>query len=121
MSCFDLLLITSQTPEKTRRAARACVPLKTARPTSTRTETEINKDELREIIWHERRVELAMEGWRRDDLMRQHRFGEVMCAYANKYNVQKGRNFDDERDYLLPIPQGERDKSNNILTQNPKY
>ena len=54
-------------------------------------------------------------------MMRQHRFGEVMRAYANKYNVQKGRNFDDERDYLLPIPQGERDKSNNILTQNPKY
>ena len=44
-----------------------------------------------------------------------------MRAYATKYNVQKGRNFDDERDYLLPIPQGERDKSNNILTQNPKY
>ena len=44
-----------------------------------------------------------------------------MRAYTNKYNVQKGRNFDDERDYLLPIPQGERDKSNNILTQNPKY
>ena len=43
-------------------------------------------------------------------MMRQHRFGEVMRAYANKYNVQKGRNFDDERD-----------KSNNILTQNPKY
>ena len=54
-------------------------------------------------------------------MMSQHRFGEVMRAYANKYNVQKGRNFDDERDYLLPIPQGERDKSNNILTQNPKY
>ena len=54
-------------------------------------------------------------------MMRQHRFGEVMRAYANTYNVQKGRNFDDERDYLLPIPQGERDKSNNILTQNPKY
>ena len=54
-------------------------------------------------------------------MMRQHRFGEVMRAYTNKYNVQKGRNFDDERDYLLPIPQGERDKSNNILTQNPKY
>ena len=26
-----------------------------------------------------------------------------MRAYANKYNVQKGRNFDDERDYLLPF------------------
>lgn len=83
--------------------------------------TTTNKDELRRAIWHERRVELAMEGWRRDDLMRQHRFGEVMRAYAAKYNVQKGRAFDDNRDYLLPIPQGEIDKSNNVLTQNPGY
>lgn len=83
--------------------------------------TTTNKDELRRAIWHERRVELAMEGWRRDDLMRQHRFGEVMRAYAAKYNVQKGRAFDDNRDYLLPIPQGEIDKSNNVLTQNSGY
>lgn len=83
--------------------------------------TTTNKDELRRAIWHERRVELAMEGWRRDDLMRQHRFGEVMRAYAAKYNVQKGRAFDDNRDYLLPISQGEIDKSNNVLTQNPGY
>ena len=83
--------------------------------------TTTNKDELRRAIWHERRVELAMEGWRRDDLMRQHRFGEVMRAYAAKYNVQQGRAFDDNRDYLLPIPQGEIDKSNNVLTQNPGY
>ena len=67
---------------------------------------ETRQDALREIIWHERRVELAMEGWRRDDLMRQKRFGEVMRAYAKKYNVQKGSNFKDDRDYLLPIPQG---------------
>lgn len=64
---------------------------------------------------------MAMEGWRRDDLMRQKRFGEVMRAYAEKYNVQKGRNFDDSRDYLLPIPQGEIDKSNGILKQNTGF
>ena len=106
-------------PLDPRKDMQAYVPATTSSTLPDITTT--NKDELRKIIWHERRVELAMEGWRRDDLMRQHRFGEVMRAYANKYNVQKGRNFDDERDYLLPIPQGERDKSNNILTQNPKY
>ena len=106
-------------PLDTRKDMQAYVPATTSSTLPDITTT--NKDELRKIIWHERRGELAMEGWRRDDLMRQHRFGEVMRAYANKYNVQKGRNFDDERDYLLPIPQGERDKSNNILTQNPKY
>lgn len=80
-----------------------------------------NQDELRQIIWHERRVELAMEGWRRDDLMRQKRFGEVMRAYGSKYNVEKGSKFNDNRDYLLPIPQGEIDKTNGLLRQNPGY
>ena len=83
--------------------------------------TETGQDQLRKLIWHERRCELAMEGWRRDDLMRQKRFGTVMRSYASTYNTTKGANFDDNRDYLLPIPQGERDKSNDILTQNPGY
>ena len=83
--------------------------------------TTTNQDELRQIIWHERRVELAMEGWRRDDLMRQKRFGKVMRDYAKKYGVEKGAKFNDSRDYLLPIPQGEIDKSNGILKQNPGY
>lgn len=83
--------------------------------------TETNKEKLKEIIWNERRCELAMEGWRRDDLMRQKRFGEVMRGYAAKYSTDKGANFQDSRDYLLPIPQGERDKSQNILSQNPGY
>jgi tetratricopeptide (TPR) repeat protein len=83
--------------------------------------TETNQDKLRQIIWHERRCELAMEGWRRDDLMRQKRFGNVMRSYATKYSTIKGANFKDNRDYLLPIPQSEIDKSNNILKQNPDY
>lgn len=83
--------------------------------------TTTNQSELRQAIWHERRCELAMEGWRRDDLLRQKRFGEVMRAYSQKYNTLKGSNFNDARDYLLPIPQGERDKSNDALTQNPGF
>lgn len=80
-----------------------------------------DKSSLRDIIRHERRCELAMEGWRRDDLMRQKRFGEIMRAYATKYNTEKGANFKDDRDYLLPIPQGEIDRTNGSLTQNPYY
>lgn len=106
-------------PVDPRKDMQAYIP-----PTSSSTLpdiTETDKSRLRDIIWHERRVELAMEGWRRDDLMRQKRFGEVMRAYAEKYNVQKGRNFDDSRDYLLPIPQGEIDKSNGTLKQNTGF
>lgn len=106
-------------PLDPRKDIQAYIPVVTANTLPPITETQ--QDKLREIIWHERRVELAMEGWRRDDLMRQKRFGEVMRAYAKKYNVQKGANFKDDRDYLLPIPQGEIDKSNNVLIQNPNY
>ena len=103
-------------PMDPRKDMQAYIPPTTAASLPDITET--SKDALEKIIWHERRVELAMEGWRRDDLMRQHRFGEVMRAYAEKYDVQKGRNFNDSRDYLLPIPQSEIDKSNGVLTQN---
>lgn len=106
-------------PVDPRRDRQAYIP-----NTSSSTLADVNETNqtiLREIIWHERRCELAMEGWRRDDLMRQQRFGNIMRAYAAKYNTPKGANFDDSRDYLLPIPQGERDKSNGVLTQNNGY
>lgn len=102
-----------------RRSKQAYIP-----PTTTASLpniTTVDKVELRSKIWHERRCELAMEGWRRDDLMRQKRFGDVMKAYSVKYNTEKGKNFDNNRDYLFPIPQGERDKSNDLLTQNPGF
>lgn len=106
-------------PIDPRRDIQTYVPPTTASTLPDITETE--KDKLREIIWHERRCELAMEGWRRDDLMRQKRFGTVMRAYAKKYNTTKGASFDDNRDYKLPIPQSEIDKSNDVLTQNTGY
>lgn len=106
-------------PVDPRRDRQAYVPATTANTLPDITVTD--QSQLRQIIWHERRCELAMEGWRRDDLMRQKRFGTVMKAYAQKYNTTKGANFSDSRDYLLPIPQTEIDKSNNVLTQNTGY
>ncbi|MCI1779416.1 MAG: RagB/SusD family nutrient uptake outer membrane protein [Bacteroidales bacterium] len=106
-------------PVDPRRSKQSYVPSTSASSLPDITTTD--KDALRKIIWHERRCELAMEGWRRDDLMRQQRFGTVMHAYAQKYNTTKGAGFDDSRDYLLPVPQTEIDKSNDILTQNPGY
>ena len=84
--------------------------------------TTTDQGMLREAIWRERRVELGMEGWRRDDLLRQKRFGQVMRAYADTYGTGsfKGGNFDDARDYLMPIPQEEINR-NKSLTQNPGY
>lgn len=106
-------------PIDPRRDRQAFTPVVT--PATLPDITDTNPISLREIIWNERRCELGMEGWRRDDLMRQQRFGTVMRAYAEKYNTSKGAKFKDERDYLLPVPQGERDKSNDVLSQNNGY
>lgn len=83
--------------------------------------TTTDKTQLRQAIWKERRLELAMEGHRRFDLIRQKRFGEVMHAFATKYNTSKGKLFDDNRDYLLPIPSNEVLLSQGKLKQNPGY
>jgi len=83
--------------------------------------TTTSKDELRLKIWHERRVELAMEYIRRFDLVRQKRYGQVMREFATKYNTDKGSNFNDGYHYLWPIPGNEVNMSNGKLVQNPGY
>lgn len=106
-------------PVDPRKDMQAYIPptLPTSIPDITTTSTDL----LRKAIWDERRRELAMEGWRREDLIRQKRFGDVMRAYAIKYATEKGQRFNDAKDYLLPIPQGEIDKTNDLLIQNPNY
>jgi starch-binding outer membrane protein, SusD/RagB family len=68
---------------------------------------------LREAIRHERRVELGMEGERFFDLVRWGIAQEVFHA-AGKTGYQN-------RNRYMPIPQGEIDKSNGVLVQNPEY
>jgi hypothetical protein len=73
--------------------------------------TTTNQDELRQAIWHERRVELAMEFDRYFDVIRQGRAATVFGPKgwtANKNEV-------------WPIPQNEIDLSSGVLVQNPGY
>lgn len=83
--------------------------------------TTTNQEKLRLQIWHERRVELAMEYHRREDLIRQKRFGDVMREFAQRWESIKGANFNDNYHYLCPIPQEEIDKSNGRIVQNKGY
>ena len=83
--------------------------------------TTTDKVELRNKIWHERRVELAMEYHRRIDLIRQKRYGTVMRQYASIWDNTKGAYFKDEIHDLCPIPQDEIDRSHGSITQNPGY
>lgn len=73
-------------------------------------------EELRRAIWHEQRVELAMEGHRRWILLRTKRFKERMeiakgakgCAVA-------------DHEWLLPINPTEVKHSKDRIKQNPGY
>jgi hypothetical protein len=93
--------------EMVRARARAGAPAGTL-PTVTITD----KDQLREAIRRERRVELAMEHDRFWDIVR---WGIAQQALSHKSN------FNASRDVLLPIPQTQIDLSQGVLTQNPGY
>jgi tetratricopeptide (TPR) repeat protein len=107
-------------PMDPQRSKQAYLPA-TNPVTSLPDVTVTGQTELRAAIWHERRCELGMEGWRREDLVRQKRFGPVMRAFAAKYKTLKGQLFNDSRDNLFPIPQNDIDYSNGVIKQNPGY
>ncbi len=71
---------------------------------------------LRDIIWHERRVELAMEGHRFFDIIRQN---EVVPGRAEQICTANGKPaFDIEQHATFPIPQPQIDISGGVLQQD---
>lgn len=72
---------------------------------------ETDKDLLRDIILHERRVEMALEDQRFFDLVRTGKAETVLA----KYGFVAGKH------ELLPIPQAEIDLSEGTLEQNPNW
>ena len=74
--------------------------------------TTTDQGELRQAIRDERFVELAMEEQRFWDLVRWGIDVQVLTGLGKNYMIKHR---------LLPIPQGEIDKSGGILIQNPDY
>src|SRR5690606_5984209 len=72
--------------------------------------TTTDQNELRQAIWHERRVELAMEFDRYFDVIRQGRGEEVFGPLGWQPHNE-----------VWPIPQREIDLSAGVLEQNPGY
>ena len=75
-------------------------------------------------IMHERRVELAGENERHQDLMRWDKAG--LIDITAHYKIARGpykpsRNFIKPKHYYFPIPQREVDLSNGVLVQNSNY
>jgi hypothetical protein len=77
----------------------------------------LSKEQMRERIRHERRIELAFEGQRYFDLKRWKIAKEVLNNVNDGLITYK---FEDKH-YLWPLPQAEIDKANGVLEQNPDY
>ena len=84
---------------------------------------EITGAKMKDIM-HERRVELAGENERHQDLMRWDKAG--LIDISAHYKIARGpykpsRNFVKPKHYYFPLPQREVDLSNGILIQNSNY
>ncbi|MFK7951223.1 MAG: RagB/SusD family nutrient uptake outer membrane protein [Ekhidna sp.] len=86
---------------------------------SFRTASQLMSDEgwtLLEVIWYERRVELALEGDRWFDLVRSGRLESSLWAGDDL----RGANVDPSRSNYLPIPQREVIATNGALSVYPE-
>ncbi len=116
----DILLLAAEALNENGKPAEALTYLNLVRKRARGTNnfilpdiTTTDQTELREIIRHERRVELAMEQHRWFDLVRWGTAAQAMQA--------AGKNFVAGKHELLPVPQAEIDLSNGRLQQNQGY
>ncbi len=80
----------------------------------------VSKEQMFDWLMHERRVELALEVHRYDDLVRWHRAEFIDISTDIDFgNTLANQNWN-EKHLLKPIPQGELDNNQN-LNQNPDY
>jgi len=117
----DVLLMNAEAKNETGATADALIPLERvrarARAKSTNPATDLpavtstDQATVRNAIYHERRVELAMENDRYFDVIRQGRAATVFGPLGWKANKNE----------VWPIPQTEIDNSGGILKQNPGY
>ncbi|MGC9342156.1 MAG: RagB/SusD family nutrient uptake outer membrane protein [Bacteroidales bacterium] len=78
----------------------------------------LSKDEFRQVVMEERRIELAFEYKRWFDIKRRQIGDEV---FKGENSLEPHPNFDGSKHYLLPIPQTELDINPNLAPQNPGY
>jgi hypothetical protein len=110
----EILLIKAEATNELGNTGEAKTALDLVRVRAGLTGTSAaSQADMRNAIWKERRVELAMEHDRFFDLVRQGRAGTVLRA--------QGKNFVDGKHELFPIPQKHIDISGGRLRQNPGY
>jgi hypothetical protein len=110
----DVLLINAEAANEIGNTSLAITQLNRIRQRAGLTATKAAaKDAVKEAIWQERRIELAMEHDRFFDLVRTGRAAKVMQA--------SGKNFKAGVNELIPIPALQIALSGGKLTQNNGY
>lgn len=114
----DVLLMNAEAANETGNSGLALTSLNRVRARARGANAAIlpnitttDKDALRNAIWKERQVELAMEFDRYFDVIRQGRAAAIFGPKGWKPNKNE----------VWPIPQTEIDLSAGVLTQNPGY
>lgn len=114
----DILLIAAEAMNENDKPGEAIVYLNKVRERAREGNVAIlpditttNKDELRDLIYQERRLELALEGHRFWDLVRTGKAAEFLGPLG----------FVEGKHELLPIPQNEIDISQGSLAQNQNW
>ena len=122
----DALLLLADVQNESGKSSAALTSLNLVRVRAgLAASTETNQALLRDIIAHERRIELAFENHRWHDLVRTGKAITVMNAYGiglkQLYSYLTPDSYIVTSDKLLfPIPQSEREL-NPVLTQNTGY
>lgn len=111
----EVLLINAEAANELGQTAKALTAVNRVRARAGLAPLTItDQATLRQAIWKERRLELAMEnGDRFFDLVRQGRAGTVLRA--------QGKQFVDGKNEVFPIPQQQITITGGKLTQNPGY
>lgn len=116
----EILLINAEAANELGQSAKALESLNKVRARARGGDASVVPDvvtteqaALRDAIWHERRVELAMEHDRFFDLVRQGRAETVLKAH--------GKNFIAGKHEVFPIPLEQIIISQGQLVQNPGY
>lgn len=111
----DVLLIAAEAANENGNTAQALDYLNQVRTrafgSTNAAVTETDQAALRQIIYDERRAELAFEGERFYDLVRTGRAAEVLGPLG----------FEENKNELFPVPQSEIDITEGAMSQNPGY
>ncbi|OUJ74106.1 RagB/SusD family nutrient uptake outer membrane protein [Hymenobacter crusticola] len=110
----EVLLLNAEAANELGQTAKALATVNRVRARAglTALSSSLSQEQLRQAIWQERRVELALEyGDRYFDLVRQGRAATVL----------KSRGFVAGKSEVFPIPLSQIQLSGGKLTQNPGY